>query len=121
MTEAIGRVAIIIGGMFGAAGVALSAWASHGADARLLGTAAAIMLAHAPALLALAALTPRLRLAFLPIGLLGLGVLLFSGDLVTRHLTGSHLFPMAAPTGGLMLIFGWLATVIGAVLPPRRD
>jgi uncharacterized membrane protein YgdD (TMEM256/DUF423 family) len=33
---------------------------------------------------------------------------LFGSDVTLHTLTGSHLFPMAAPTGGSLLIASWL-------------
>ena len=37
-----------------------------------------------------------------------IGVTLFSGDIATRTLWGTRLFPMAAPIGGSTMILGWL-------------
>ena len=97
----------IAGGLVGAAGVALSAYAAHGATAdarRWLYTAAAMALVHGVLLVAYAARGPRLgliaRLAILA------GLLLFSGSLVGAQLFG---WPTPlAPTGGSLLILGWL-------------
>jgi uncharacterized membrane protein YgdD (TMEM256/DUF423 family) len=72
-------------------------------------------LAHAPALLALALGSARLRTAWLAGFLLIVGTLLFAGDLVTLRFTGSGLFPYAAPTGGWAMMLGWLAVAAGAV------
>ena len=44
------------------------------------------------------------------------GVLLFSGDLATRIATGGRLFANAAPSGGMMLMAGWLALAVCAVI-----
>ena len=44
---------------------------------------------------------------------------LFSGDLVMRQLTGDRLFPMAAPTGGIVLIASWLALAVAAAWPGK--
>jgi uncharacterized membrane protein YgdD (TMEM256/DUF423 family) len=46
--------------------------------------------------------------------LLGLGTLIFAGDLVIRHFGGNSLFPLAAPTGGLGMIAGWAVVALGA-------
>ena len=105
----------VAAGLFGALGVAGAAAAAHGGDVRLVAIAAAILLVHAPALLALAAAAPRPLLA--PAGgLLVVGVVLFAGDLALRHLLGRALVPMAAPAGGVLMILGWLAAAAGAVM-----
>jgi uncharacterized membrane protein YgdD (TMEM256/DUF423 family) len=44
----------------------------------------------------------------------------FSGDLLARDLLGSRLFPFAAPTGGTLLMVGWLAIAASALMPPKR-
>jgi uncharacterized membrane protein YgdD (TMEM256/DUF423 family) len=59
-----------------------------------------------------------------PLALLALaawivGAILFAGDIALRAFAGHRLFVMAAPTGGIILIIGWLAlaaAVIGAAL-----
>ena len=76
-------------------------------------------LAHAPAILALLALSPRLRTATPAAIALGIGTLLFSGDLVFKQFVGASLFPMAAPAGGILMIVGWLVAASGALLPKR--
>ncbi|TIU27345.1 MAG: DUF423 domain-containing protein, partial [Mesorhizobium sp.] len=47
------------------------------------------------------------------------GLLMFSGDLIARDFLGSRLFPMSAPVGGTLLIAGWLAIAVSALLRPR--
>ncbi len=100
-------------------GIGLAAAASHMDDQRLLGGAALMCLVHAPALLGLIAAGDRLRFATLPGLLVILGVLLFAGDLVKRHFTGSGLFPMSAPSGGMIMMAGWLVIGVGALLSQR--
>ncbi|HEV7433900.1 MAG TPA: DUF423 domain-containing protein [Pseudorhizobium sp.] len=107
---------LFLSGVFGAAGVALAAAASHGGDTRLLGTASMMCLVHAPALVALYAAGRRVRTATLAALVIGLGTLVFAGDLLARHFLGSGLFPMAAPTGGTTMILGWLIVALGAFL-----
>ena len=97
-----------------------AAAASHGSDPRLMAGASAMCLAHAPTLIALHAGWSSVRTAPLAAALLILGTALFAGDLVVRHSTGHGLFPMSAPTGGLLMMAGWLAVALGAFLP-RRD
>ena len=48
-----------------------------------------------------------------------LGLVLFCGDLVRRAMTGSGLFPMAAPTGGFALMAGWLLVAVAALVGHR--
>ncbi|MDH5748539.1 MAG: DUF423 domain-containing protein [Rhodospirillales bacterium] len=43
-----------------------------------------------------------------------LGILLFSGTLYVFGATGAILVPYAAPTGGFLLVFGWLMVLLGA-------
>ena len=44
---------------------------------------------------------------------------LFAGDLTLRQYAGHGLFPMAAPTGGTLLIVSWLALAVAAAWPRR--
>lgn len=111
---AIRPATLFIAGVLGASGVALAAAATHGGDTHFLGAASTMSLAHAPALLALYAGYDRIRTAPIAAVLLGLGTLIFAGDLINRHFSGSSLFPMAAPTGGMGMIAGWAAIALGA-------
>jgi uncharacterized membrane protein YgdD (TMEM256/DUF423 family) len=118
------RGLIVVAGLMGAAGVALAAMAAHQADAARLAPASSMLLFHAPALLAAVLLGERGLVGRVP-GLLaafGLaaGAMLFAGDLVLRHFAGHGLFPMAAPTGGMLLIAGWLALAVAALWRRQR-
>jgi uncharacterized membrane protein YgdD (TMEM256/DUF423 family) len=44
---------------------------------------------------------------------------LFAGDLTLRQYAGHSLFPMAAPTGGTLLIASWLVLAVAAAWPRR--
>jgi uncharacterized membrane protein YgdD (TMEM256/DUF423 family) len=44
---------------------------------------------------------------------------LFAGDLTLRQYAGHGLFPMAAPTGGTLLIVSWLALALSAAWPRK--
>lgn len=103
----------LAGGLFGAAGVALSAAAAHAGGGNVE-TAANFLLAHAPALLAIG-LFGRGRALAIGGAILLVGVLLFAGDLLMRHYVGTRLFPMAAPLGGTSMIVGWLVIAASAV------
>lgn len=108
-------------GLFGICGIGLAAAASHMDDQRLLGGASLMCLIHAPALIGLIAVGGRIRFTSLSGALCILGVVLFAGDLVKRHFTGFGLFPMSAPSGGIMMMAGWLLVGIGALFsPPPR-
>lgn len=112
----VGRILLFVGGLFGAAGVALSAVNAHIGGTNI-GTAATFLLAHAPALLAVGLLGWRRGDGVVRFGglLLLAGPLLFSGDLLTREFMGERLFPMAAPAGGTLTIVGWVVVAIGAI------
>jgi uncharacterized membrane protein YgdD (TMEM256/DUF423 family) len=45
---------------------------------------------------------------------------LFSGDIALRALVDHRLFPMAAPSGGTLLIGGWGLLVVAALLATMR-
>jgi uncharacterized membrane protein YgdD (TMEM256/DUF423 family) len=105
---------LFIAGLMGLFGVVAAAAASHGADPRLLGGASAMCLAHAPALVALYAAWPMMRTAALAALLLSAGTALFAADLTARNFLGHGLFPMSAPTGGALMMLGWLAIAAGA-------
>ncbi|UHC19097.1 DUF423 domain-containing protein [Methylobacterium currus] len=120
----VDRTLVVLAGLSGALGVGLSAAAAHIAGATSLATAAQFLLFHAPALLALALLAGSGRLqpgAVRSAGvLLALGLALFSGDLSARVLMQVPLFPMAAPSGGMILILGWVLIALAALWPVKR-
>lgn len=114
-----------LAGLMGAAGVILAASAAHQPDAARLGPAASMLLFHATAVIGAVLLTER-ALAQRHLGLLAAigfvaGAVLFSGELALRHFKGISLFPMAAPTGGTLLIASWVALAIAAALPGKAD
>ncbi|MBI5127946.1 MAG: DUF423 domain-containing protein [Rhodopseudomonas palustris] len=117
------RLLIVIAGLYGAAGVALAAAAAHVPDAARLGPASSMLLFHASAILAAALLGERGLVHRIP-GLAAtfgfvLGTALFAGDLSLRQFSGHSLFPMAAPTGGMLLIGSWLLLAVAALLARR--
>jgi uncharacterized membrane protein YgdD (TMEM256/DUF423 family) len=96
------------GALLAGAGVALSAYAAHAADAAArtsLQSAALFALAHGIALAALSRQTPH-RFGTVALSTLLIGVLLFSGSLVAAHLLAVP--ARLAPVGGSLLILGWL-------------
>ncbi|TBW40094.1 DUF423 domain-containing protein [Siculibacillus lacustris] len=99
-------------GLIGAGGVAAAAASAHVTGGGPLAQAAEILMIHAAAVVALVALarTPA-RGAGLMIALAGvmaLAAALFGADIAMLVFAGRHLFPMAAPIGGSILIGGWL-------------
>ncbi len=112
-------IIVAIAGMFGALGVSAAAASAHIAEPGLE-TASAMLLAHAPALLGLAAARATAAAhggALLASALvLTIGVTLFCGDLASRVYLGDRLFPMAAPVGGVGMILGWVCALIAGLL-----
>lgn len=109
----IARSFLALGGLSGALGVALSAMAAHQPELPNLGTAANMLLFHAPAFLALC-IMPMNKVRIGGSWALAIGLSLFVGDLASRAWLGTHLFPMAAPSGGVLMIGGWLAVGLSA-------
>ncbi len=100
-----------MGCVFGAGGVALAAVGAHITGGGSVTTAANFLLFHAGALVALsaaAAVTRRPLWICLAASLVALGVGLFAGDLALRGLAGLSPLRLAAPTGGMVMIAGWL-------------
>ncbi|RAI31566.1 DUF423 domain-containing protein [Rhodoplanes serenus] len=111
---------VLMAGLMGAAGVALAATAAHAAPGAGLDSAAQILLVHAVALLAGSAAVAA-GLTWRPIAIAALmgfvlGALLFAGDVTLRAFVGHRLFPMAAPTGGSILILSWIALSVAAAV-----
>ena len=119
----LARVLIVLAGIMGADGVILAAASAHQADASRLGAASSMLLFHACAVLATLALAERALIhagiaIAAAIGFV-IAAALFAGDLTLRQYAGHGLFPMAAPTGGTLLIASWLALAVAAAWPKR--
>jgi len=117
------RLCLVLSGLQGAAGIALLAAAAHTDPSGLSETAGQMLLFHAPVILGLGLLSQIHKVVLLPaaLGLMVAGLGLFCGDLVSRSYVGQSLFPMAAPTGGLLIIAGWAAIAISAFwITPRK-
>ena len=117
------RIAVILAGLMGAAGVVLAAASAHMPDATRLASASSMLLFHASAVIGAALLTGH-GIAQRPLGLTAtygfiVGAALFAGDLAMRQYAGHGLFTMAAPTGGTLLILSWLVLAIAAAWPRR--
>jgi uncharacterized membrane protein YgdD (TMEM256/DUF423 family) len=115
---------IVLACLMGACGVALAAAAAHAAPGAGLDSAAYLLLFHAVAMLAAAALTGQDSL-WRPLGVAAMagfvvGGALFAGDVSMRAFAGHRLFPMAAPTGGTLLIVSWLILAAAAIVMMAR-
>ena len=100
MIAPVDRALCLAGGLCGAAGVAFSAIATHSGGGTMQ-TGASFLLMHAPAFLAVGLFASKpIRLAA---WCLFIGVALF----------------LAAPTGGSLMILGWIAIAITSLLPRR--
>jgi len=121
--DGISRAVAALAGVMGAGGVALAAMAAHLPDAARLGTASSMLLFHAAAALGATALSER-HILHPRGGLLAAsgfvaGTVVFAGDLTLRQFTGHSLLPMAAPSGGTLLIASWLLLALAAIWPRR--
>jgi uncharacterized membrane protein YgdD (TMEM256/DUF423 family) len=117
------RILIILAGIMGADGVVLAAASAHQADASRLASASSMLLFHSSAVLAAVALAERgvihVRTGIAAAFGFVIAAALFAGDLTLRQYAGHSLFPMAAPTGGTLLIVSWLLLALAAAWPRR--
>ncbi len=123
MQSRLFRILIILAGIMGADGVVLAAASAHQTDAARLASASSMLLFHATAVLAAVALAER-GVIHVRIGIAAafgfvVAAALFAGDLTLRQYAGHSLFPMAAPTGGTLLIVSWLLLAVAAAWPRR--
>ena len=121
MESRLFRILIILAGVMGADGVILAAASAHQGDAARLAPASSMLLFHATAVLAAVALAER-GVIHARIGIASafgfvIATALFAGDLTLRQYAGHSLFPMAAPTGGTLLIVSWLLLAVAAAWP----
>jgi uncharacterized membrane protein YgdD (TMEM256/DUF423 family) len=119
----LSRILIVLAAIMGADGVILAAASAHGADASRLASASSMLLFHASAVLGAVALIERgiihARLGLSSAFGFVIAASLFAGDLTLRQYAGHGLFPMAAPTGGTLLIASWLLLGIAAAWPKK--
>ena len=115
------RLPIACAGVMGACGVILGAGAAHLPDATRLESASMMLLFHALAVLATVGLAERgvihLRIGLAAIWGFIVAAALFAGDLTMRQYAGHSLFPMAAPSGGTLMIASWLVLAVAAMWP----
>jgi uncharacterized membrane protein YgdD (TMEM256/DUF423 family) len=117
----------VLAALMGAGGVMLAAAAAHTGGGEMGQTAAYFLLVHAAALLGIAGCggaaigDAALARALLLAGTgLGLGAIIFAADLATRAFVGTRLFPLAAPTGGTLMILAWLALAVAFAFGAAR-
>ena len=84
-----------------------------------------MLLFHASAVLATVALSERDVIKAQPAIAAAWGFViaatLFATDLTLRQYAGHSLFPLAAPTGGTLLILSWLFLAVAAAWPRRKS
>jgi uncharacterized membrane protein YgdD (TMEM256/DUF423 family) len=120
------RLWLAIAGLGGLASVAMGALAAHLVDdaqaADLLRTGALYGMVHAAALIALIGFAqgrePRRGAAVVAGWSFGVGIVLFSGSLFVRALTGMTWVSWTTPIGGAALMLGW--TALGFLAFRRR-
>jgi uncharacterized membrane protein YgdD (TMEM256/DUF423 family) len=119
------RLWLILAALAGLSGVLLAAVMAHGWDLepgqfRVVDSAILMQFVHALALLATALWAERRGglLPHLAAGGFALGILGFCGALWTLVFAGRSLGPLA-PTGGMLLMAGWLLLGLSALLPVR--
>ena len=118
-------ILLVLAGLMGAGGITLAAAGAHAAPGAGLDSAASMLLFHAAAVLGGAALVQQgalwrpLALAVLAAWVLGAA--LFSGDIALRAFAGHRLFAMAAPSGGIILIVGWIGLAVAAIATLLRS
>jgi uncharacterized membrane protein YgdD (TMEM256/DUF423 family) len=121
MAPRLFRILIILAAIMGADGVILAAASAHQPDATRLASASSMLLFHAAAVLGIVALAER-RVLHVRIGIAAacgfvVAAGLFATDLTLRQYAGHSLFPMAAPTGGTLMILSWLLLAVAAAWP----
>lgn len=120
---AMTQLLIALAGLMGACGVVLTAASAHGKPGTGLDSAGYLLLLHAAAVIA-AAVAARSGLVLRPLATIALfgfvlGAGLFAADVAARAYLGHRLFPMAAPTGGTILIVSWIVLSAAALAALR--
>ena len=118
------RFSVCAGSVLGLSGVVLGAWGAHGlasfvghSDLGAWETAVEYQLVHAVVLLVCGVLAhlSESRAFRVAAALLLVGVLLFSGSIYLLMLGGPGWLGPITPIGGVLLISGWVALLVGAV------
>ncbi len=123
------QLLLVLAALFGATGVALGAYGSHGlsrwASPTQIGyfqLAVTYQLLHSIALLAISILSIWITNRYLLASqiCMSLGILFFSGSLYLYVLSGHKILGVITPVGGLLLIIAWLL-IVPAVLKIRKQ
>jgi uncharacterized membrane protein YgdD (TMEM256/DUF423 family) len=117
------QILIALAGVMGAAGIMLTAAGAHGKPGVGLDSAGYLLILHALGVIA-GVMAARQGLVLRPLGLVVVwgfvaGAGLFAADVAARVYLGTRLFPMAAPTGGMILILAWIVLIPAALLAAR--
>ncbi len=117
------RLWMALGSVAGCGAVAMSAYAAHGVDPatrHVVESGVQMQGWHALALLGTGLWSPRGGwLADLAGAAFTVGMLLFCGALYVLGVQGMSL-GVVAPTGGMLLMLGWLLLAVSAVFPRPR-
>ena len=112
------RLWLAFAGLAGAAAVTLAAGAAHSIEVAArpdVDLASRFLLFHALALLGIAALArPGARWLHVAGALFVAGMVCFAGGLCLTALVDRAFVPLV-PTGGTLLILGWLALIVAAI------
>jgi uncharacterized membrane protein YgdD (TMEM256/DUF423 family) len=117
------QILLALAALMGAAGIVLTAAGAHGKPGAGLDSAGYLLLIHAVAVLAAAALL-RAGVFYRPLGIASVwgfvaGATLFAADVAARAYAGGKLFPFAAPAGGMIMIASWLVLAAAALAGSR--
>lgn len=122
------KLSLVIVALFGATGVSLGAYGSHGlsqwASPIQIGyfqLAVTFQLLHSIALLALSILSIWTTNRYILVSQIcfSVGILFFSGSLYLYVMTGREILGAITPIGGLLLIIAWLL-IVPAVLKNKK-
>jgi len=123
MIDRMDKTFMFVGALMGGVGVAIGAFGAHGLRERLSPEMLAVFetgvryhMYHALALLATAALLPRIdgRAVLIAGWSFTAGIVLFSGSLYALALSGITTLGAVTPLGGLAFIAGWISLAIAA-------
>jgi uncharacterized membrane protein YgdD (TMEM256/DUF423 family) len=116
MIQSMDKTFMFVGALMGGIGVAIGAFGAHGLRGRLTPEMLAVFetgvryhMYHALALLATAAIMPRVDGRAVVIG-----IVLFSGSLYALALSGVTTLGAITPLGGVAFIVGWISLAVAA-------
>ena len=121
MIARMDKTFMFVGAVMGFVGVALGAFGAHGLRGRLSPDMLAVFetgvryhMYHALALLATAALVPRLdgRAVTIAGWSFTTGIVLFSGSLYALALSGVTVLGAITPLGGVAFLVGWISLAV---------